>query len=501
MFSSAVFSELPFAGLPAAALSDPGLQTFYLSTNGYTSGASDTVADQYFDARVQQALGIGRIFNIGDRIGGVVRGNGAITLANGDRGLDLLLDRFTLDGRSVTVRYGSETFSYDDFGVLFKGIMAGAVATRDDIQIEIRENLDTLDVPIQTTTYAGTGGNEGGTDLKGNPKPLCFGQVFNVPAVLVDAANDVYQVASHQIGAVTAVRDRGFALNEAPSGGAGRGEYETDLSTGLVTLGGSPDGQITVDLQGHADPSYVSNTSDIVKRILESFASFSSSDMDLPSFAGLASDSAAAVGIWIGPEQRTRADVIDELLAGIGAFGAVRRDGQFSVGVFKVPSGAPKEFADDEIMGISRELLPGSVYPPSWRQQVGWQKNYIVQTDIVGSVSAAVRSAISQPFRIAAAADASVQIDHLLATDPSFVPALYANETDASAEATRLNTLYSTGRSIYRVTVSRRGFGLELNDVVKITYPAWDLSEGKFGRIVGMDDNAAARMVELTVFV
>lgn len=501
MFSESTFADLPFAGLPASALSAPGLQTFYLSTNGYTSGSDATVADQYFDARVEQAIEFERAIPVSERIGGLARGQGALSLLGGDRGLDSLLTGFALDGRAVTVRHGRDTFDYGEFGTLFKGVIVGATASPDVVRLDVRDALDRLDVPIQTSFYAGTGGNEGGADLAGKPKPLCFGQVFNVPAVLVDAANNVYQVAAHQISAVTAVRDRGVALNAAPSGVAGLGEYEVDLATGLITLGGAPDGEITADVQGHASPTYVDTTAAILLRLLQDFAGFDASDLDLPSFAQLAADSAATVGIWIGAEPRTHADIIDEMLAGIGAFAGVTRAGRIAASVFKVASGAALLLDRSQIFEIERDQFPSAVYPPSWRQAVGWQKNYQIQTDIAGSVSAATRAAISQPYRVAASADAGIQALHLLARDVDYVPALYANESDASAEASRLQTLYGEQRAIYRLRIGRIGFGLDLGDVVQIDFPAWGLDGGAYGRVLSVRYNASERNVEIGVLV
>ena len=42
---------------------------------------------------------------------------------------------------------------------------------------------------------------------------------------------------------------------------------------------------------------------------------------------------------------------------------------------------------------------------------------------------------------------------------------------------------------------------LALNDVVKITFARWNLSGGKFGRIVAIRENAAANESELDIFV
>lgn len=501
MISVGPFSDAPFADIPEAARITPATSVFYLSTNGYTSASDDSVASQYFDARVTEALQFSRAVAFQDRVAGVARGSGEAMLANGDGVLDSLVSRYALEGRALVVRHGKASFAYDAFRTVFSGVMSGFIASRDDVRVSLRDALDKLDVPIQTTTYAGTGGKEGGDDLKGKPKPIALGKVFNVPALLLDAANEVYQVASHQVQAISAVRDRGVALAVATSGGPGLGEFETDLSDGTFELGDEPDGQVTVDLQGHADPTYATTTSALVQRVLEDYAGFAAGDLDLPSFAALASEASATVGLWIGPEQRTIADVIDELLAGIGAFAAVRRDGRIMVAQFKLPSGAPTDIGNDQILSVTRQSVRGAFYPPAWRQRVGWKRNYTVQDDIAGSVSDSVRTAVAVDYRIAAAADAAIQSAYPLSPDPDFVRGLFVNASDAETEASRLLTLYGTTRGLYDVTVGRIGFGLDINDVVRITHPALGLDAGKFGRVIGVRDSARQRTVTLTVFI
>ena len=137
-----------------------------------------------------------------------------------------------------------------------------------------------LEVNKPPNFYLGTGGTEGGDDLKGKPKPLCFGQVFNVPAVPVDTANLIYQVHDGIINSVTAAYDRGVALNKV-GGVPAAGEYSDDLANGTFTLGGSPTGTVTADVQGSADPSYVSVTSDIVKRVVKSYGGLKDDDTRL----------------------------------------------------------------------------------------------------------------------------------------------------------------------------------------------------------------------------
>jgi hypothetical protein len=69
---------------------------------------------------------------------------------------------------------------------------------------------------VSTNTYAGTGGLEGGTDLKGKPKPRA-GATLNVSAPLVDSANLIYQVHDGRSATCRRVRPRHRARRRAPT--------------------------------------------------------------------------------------------------------------------------------------------------------------------------------------------------------------------------------------------------------------------------------------------
>lgn len=92
------------------------------------------------------------------------------------------------------------------------GTMQNPDVTPDLVLIKLRDLPQEMAVPVQTTKYAGSGTLEGGDDLTGKPKPLCFGKVLNVAPPMVDSTKLIFQVHDGALASLDAVRDRGVAL-------------------------------------------------------------------------------------------------------------------------------------------------------------------------------------------------------------------------------------------------------------------------------------------------
>lgn len=194
--------------------------TLYYSNRGFVSSPSDTPADTYFEPRLVQPLGISRaLFTGGSTLGQVTVGKGSLILSNADGGLDAL-GRYSFDGRAVTVYRGDDSAAFPSgFTVLWSGTMLNAELSRKRLTIQLRDNQLDLDRPVQTTKYAGDNalplGLEGVEDVEGKPKPLAFGRVRNVPAVMVNSSKLIYQVSSRAISSVPEVYDAGRRLSKS----------------------------------------------------------------------------------------------------------------------------------------------------------------------------------------------------------------------------------------------------------------------------------------------
>jgi hypothetical protein len=482
---------------------DPGaaaVVTLYYSDHGFVTEPSDSPASQYFEPRVVSALNFERhLFQRGLIGGRSIPNFGEIVLANADGGLDGLLTH-GWDDRRVRVFLGGEDFSYGDFGLVFDGTAEQIEVTDQVLTVRLRDWQHKLDKPVQGTLYAGTGGDEGGSDLTGVRKPLAFGRVLNVRPVMVDPGAGRYQVHDGAIDDADALYVGGIAYTHIV-GTPVANQYAVDENVGFVTVGGAPPNeQVTCDVKG-AKPggAYLETVADIVEEIVTSQGGLGADDLDTASFTALNTANNATVGIFVdGASSKTVLEVLDELLASIGGYYGFDRSGKFQVGRLEAPGGTPAAtFTNVEILEIDR---PATALPVH-RVRLGYQPNWTVQVEfqLNGGATAGRRAFTARDFRHVTAQDGSVLTKHPLAGDLE-VKTLLDGSANASTEATRLLNLYKIDRDLFRVRVKTQPFALELADSVRLSYPRFGLEAGKGLRVIGLVEDAAINEVELTLW-
>jgi hypothetical protein len=225
----------------------PGTRTLYYASREFRTGPADTPANTIFENVLLQPAVLRRdAFGAGTTGGASRVGYGDLILANGDGALDALVG-YGFDGRAITIwRTETQDPTYPtDFTKFLVGTMEQPEVGRDTVTIKLRDRQLEVQVPLQATKYAGDNslpdGLEGvADDLKGKPKPLCFGKVLNVPAVLVNTSKLIYQVNDGAIASVSGVYDRGVRLGN---------NFDTwtlvDEPTGIIrALAYVPDGAV-----------------------------------------------------------------------------------------------------------------------------------------------------------------------------------------------------------------------------------------------------------------
>ena len=482
---------------------DPGagaVVALYYSDHGFVTEPGDSPANQYYEPRVVSALNFERhLFQRGLIGGRSIPNFGEIVLANADGGLDEFL-AFGWDDRPVRVFLGAEGFAYSDFGLVFDGTAEQIEVTDDVLTVRLRDWQHKLDKPVQGTLYAGTGGDEGGTDLTGVRKPLAFGRVLNVRPVMVDPGAGRYQVHDGAIDDVDALYVGGIT-NTKVVGAPAANQYAVDVATGFVTVGGAPlTEQVTCDVKG-AKPggTYLTTVADIVEEIATSQGGLGAGDLDSASFTALNTANSAVVGVYVeGTTNRAVLEVLDELIASIGGYYGFDRSGKFEVGRLEAPGGTPAAtFSEVEILEIDRQATALPVH----RIRLGYQPNWTVQVEfqLQGGATAGRRAFTARDFRHVTALDGSVLTKHPLAGDLE-VKTLLDGSADAGTEASRLLDLYKADRDLFRVRVKTQPFALELANTVRLSYPRYGLDAGKDFRVVGLVEDAAINEIELTLW-
>jgi hypothetical protein len=493
----------PPALLPDALLATVGIVPFYVSTHGYTSQPSDTPANTYFEARLASPFTFERSILGSARIAGrVAGGTGEIELINGDGFYNPLLRDYTIDGRRVVVKVGVEG-PYGAFTTIFDDTAADWRRDATTVRLRLRDKTARLEVPIQTSRYAGTGGLEGGADLKDTLKPLTYGRIFNRAPVLLDAANQIYQVHDGRVRAVTAVKVRGARIVEVPAS-PGIGEYAQDAATGTFELGFEPDGPVACDVDGDATGGvYVSTTATIVRRILETRAAMSSADLDGAAFDLVAFLAPGEIGFATGSDPLLIIDALDALMAGIGGYAGPSRLGLIQLGVFGTPASAPVFDLDEpDIIEIEELALPDYANPPPQRITVGYQRNWAPSSDLIDTVTDADRAALSQEWRLGAAFSSLVAANFVRAATPPMIEGLFASKADADAEAARLLALYGPGRRMFRVLTARYLDVMELGLTGLVSHgdPSLGIANGWLGVVARMAEDAGAGTLELILY-
>lgn len=498
-FSDAAFGEVAFDDAEAGVTG--GVSTLCFSTHGYTTHAADSPASTWYDGRLTDQILIDRRITGRDGLGGIATVYAETTLINADGALDSLLDNYALDGRRARILLGRASDALSEFGVAFSGVVERTpIVGLTEMRFRLSDGSAKLLRAVNETTYAGTGGVEGGADLAGKPKPKGWGHVFGISPPLVDATNLIYQVHDGAISDVPQVYDRGVLLTKV-AGAPAAGQYQVTAASGTFKLGATPSGAVTCNALCDASLSgYINRASDIALRILVQQAGLTSSEIEPSSFVQLNTDTPAEVGVWVGTDSRSVADVVGELLAGVGAFGGFARHGGFSVGMVAAPAGTPRAtFTELDIVDIARESLPPAVEPIVWRASVGYQRNYTVQQDLAAAVPAAQRAFAAEARRVVTAEDAAIPSRRLLAREYANDAALYALEADAVAEAQRLFALWSATRSVFRVKTRPRALVRDLGQVIQLEHRRHGLSGGRPARVIG--HTVRASEIELLALV
>lgn len=487
----------------------------FSATSEFTTLETDELASTPFFGTLVQPLQFTRSLLGSDIIGNFSSGQGTLQIANTDGEYDFLIQSFAIDGRDIVVKVGREGDAYDNFYTVFSGTASDWVVQEDVVNVKLVDNAYLLDVPAQPNNYAGTGGQEGTTDLKGKRKPRAFGYVQNITPAFVVPSSLIYQVNDGPIFSIDKVYDRGVALSiqgdvstyaALVSTSVVAGKFVSCVALGLFKLGSTPTGTITADVYGDAKGTvnYWQTTPQIIRRLLQSTTLADPQDLYVPSFVALPTPAfSALVGYYIAPDDTNSvADVISDLMGAIGGWGGFQRDGRFALGIFKTPIGTTPNavFDRSDVLQISREALPSALTPPPYRFRCSYQHNWTVQTDVAGSVGSTQTSFLAQADRYSDSTDLTVKTDHPFAVDRKPIASYFASQTDAQAESDRLLTLYKAKAGLYRFTVGVQPFALDLGDIVNLTYPRWDLVVGRNLRIVEMTENAKDNTIEIVAY-
>jgi hypothetical protein len=511
----APFASEPPATLPGDLMAPQTVVPWRIATAAYATGPTDDPPHATWYPRIlgdievsqsgMDALGIG---------GRLALGVADIDAWNADRAVDAIARYGTADGRAATVRVVDvRDARLGDFGtalggtqIAFRGIVQRIEHHGDErARITVTDAAERLATPLQPTRYAGTGGLEGDADLAGKPKPILIGQRFNVPAVylgnvdLGDGALPTYQIHWRAVQSIPAVRIRGVQQVEVTGTAPTVGEYRAWEADGVFQIGSSPDGAVTADALGDADPVYVSTTAGVVRRLVQSLGpAMTDDELQIGTFDLAEADLPGAVGYWRGADETTAAAAIEEIVAGSGAIVCGGRDGALRI-VDPLARGlAQFSLGAGQIIDIQPVPMPAALRPSPRTVAIDWRPNAAPLTDMAGSVDterAALSAAALGPAR---AVSATITSRVAQARDMR-LRGLYHDEADALARAERWREFFENGPRAFRIVTDRYLGQMEVGALGAVSYPAFGLDDGAGVVALGYVEQLAGRRMAVTV--
>lgn len=358
-----------------------------VQTFRFTSGDGCEYGGYTYEGRISNAGSIKyMMFADGTTMGKSQIGWGDIVIDNADGAYDHLING-GFSGRVCMIR---ELIAGVTIGLTLSCSVEQPEFTTSDINIRVKDPQILLNIPVQPNKYGGTNslpaGIDGTSDIQGKPKPLLYGQCSNVTPVCVNTSRLIYQAHDGALYSISNVYDKGVALtfgvdraNNAAmqSNPPAAGTYDTCLAEGLIRLGSSPFGVVTLDaIQGATTADRTA--AQIAKTV--ALKAITSGDMIAGDFTALDTLNSSVIGIYITEETLIPA-VLDEVLNSIGGWYGFDSAGKFNVGRLDAPSGtAAVSLTNYEIQELTRLATQDEGRGlPTWKVNLGYSKNFTVQ--------------------------------------------------------------------------------------------------------------------------
>jgi hypothetical protein len=504
------------AFLPEAFVSPQNIATLRLASAAFYSAANDTPARAYYEPRILDDIEIGQSAADALAVGGrVALTVSEIALADGDNFAADLARYGLADGRAVRVlslpvvnaRASDFGTSLASAAIPFVGVLRSIDRTGEfSARLALGDVTERMATPLQPVLYQGTGGAEGGSELKGRPKPVTLGQVFNIAPVFLGNLDlgtgslPTYQSHWREIAGHDAIRIRGVAQVIVSAGTPTVGQARDYPALGLFQLGASPDGDVTADLHGDSVPIYVNSIAAILWRMLESLGlAYDPADFDTTAWAFAEADLPGIVGFHQGATATTTLAAAEQILAGSGAILAAGRGGKLRL-ADPLATDAPQfDLPAECVLACEPLPLPASLRPLPRAIAVRWGLNHAPLSNMAGSVAAADRQRLSQAGSFARA-ESSLITSRVAQQREMTFPATYWTEAEALARAEKWRALLEAGPRMLRVVTDRYLGQVEIGQIGRVTYPAFGFDEGFVGVVVGWRESLTARRVEITLW-
>lgn len=511
---------------------DGGLETLrYSDGEGYNHAS----AAGYYEGRLSGPPSFFAEVSADPRQAGPTGQVGALNLKNEDQGLTATLLGKEIAGHPVTIKIGDSNADVSTFETVLVAVMLEPTGLGSKlITIPLRDRSIDLDVPMGRTAFAGNNstlnGVEGNADdVKGQYKPVAYGQVHLAQPPFVNTSRPIAQLHDGVIEDIDAGWDKGVALTKGAAqtfatltatADPAPGNFNYHLGVAGVTAAytrlvssEARSGPIFYTIKGDKrGGTYRTSAADLFKEWAEQRVTGGPATV-AADITALNAASSAVNGFWNG-DGMTVADALNQLLPGVHAKWWIDAIGQLRVRQITAPGGTPavtfRRFGvataaiATDVDIVDYEMLTPE-QPRIWRAAAKYKRFWHTQTDgLDANVATDLRASIMSEYRRTDPEEDSAIKTAVPAAQELEVETLLAALADAETLRDLLFAIFSVRRDTLKLTVrcdAATAAAIDIGVQVK-TYDIMDYGSTGRSQIVlgrGLFDRKS-RLMQLKVF-
>jgi hypothetical protein len=422
---------------------DASSTTYYLSDSDYITEHDDTPSNLFYSP-VIGGTGLSDIRKVlNDPFSGQAStGFGEITLVD-DQVWTSISGSFSEEtinlvrGATVTAWLAGppRVYSRVDAIQLLKGKVGRVGGSSDgSLRFEIVDGSQELQRPIVAVS----------------DKPLCFGYCRNVQPFLTNPASLEYHVHDGAIEAVVAVYDQGALLTLTT-------DYTVDLSTGKITLVGSPVGIVTADVKGaQVSGTWLDSTEEIASELISRAVVSIAQTYNIPT---------GVVGLYV-TESTALGDLLNRLMVSCAAYWLIDENNEFLAAQYPVPqeSTAVGSFTSLSELSEVRYQAEDRLYSDL---NYSYRKNWTQYQSRPAASTA--QASFSERLYLSATETAAGLDSELEYQESPFFETLFDEQADAQAVSQRLLSIYAQERKLLEVDLPYTA-ALKLGDNISVEF-------------------------------
>lgn len=449
---------------------------------------------------------------------------GDIAINNSAGELDVWLDytKYIWANRAIQIYLGDPSWICQNltevhtrFEKIFDGVIADVDSIdRNTLNIKIRDKLDRLNVAL-TDVKLGTNGTWGtGQTNQDTIRPIIFGEVFNFSPLLINPAQLEYMFCKDTSELLIEVRDNGRPLYTSNGTTVVLASGATvNLNTGTFTLTSNLAGTLTASAQGVnksinlttgalVTGTYVNNIANLIALITTEYGKnkLTASELDLVNLQAFSTANTQSVGILV-QDSSSVLSVCQQLANSIGAQIFMNRKGKLQLLRIGSPTAdTVVNITEDNILNQSLTISNRTTVIAS--KTINYGKNWTIQENLLTAIYPEDKANFATDYHTKTTVNTTVRDNYKLSEDSiDRIDTLLLIDTEANAESSRLNALYSVPRTIYKFTGTPGLLSLKLGQAVTLTHPRFNLTTATAGQVLTLSPNWLTSTIDVEVLV